>query len=65
MCLGYALTFAYLLNFSSPIAFTCMVRQKNPLQKFSHVRYTPANPFEVWFQWGRNTVFIQIKAGLI
>ena len=36
--IAYALTVAYSLNFSSPIAFTCMVRQKFFLPKFSHVR---------------------------
>ena len=35
--LAYAMTLAYLPIFSSPIAFTCMVRQKVPLPNFSRV----------------------------
>ena len=34
----YALTVAYLPNFSSPIAFTCMVRQNFSLPNISRVR---------------------------
>ena len=34
MYLAYALTVSYSPNFSSPIAFTCMV-----CQKFSHAQY--------------------------
>ena len=33
MYLAYALTVAYSLNFSSPIAFTCVVNQKFPPTK--------------------------------
>ena len=39
MYLAYALTVAYSPNFSSPIAFTCMVHQNFPLPNISHVRY--------------------------
>ena len=35
---AYALTVAYLPNFSSPIAFTCMVRQNFPLPNISHAQ---------------------------
>ena len=40
MYLAYALTVAYSPNFSSPIAFTCMVRQNFPLPNISHVQYS-------------------------
>ena len=41
MYLTYALTVAYLPNFSSPIAliFACTVRQNFPSPNISHVRY--------------------------
>ena len=38
MYLAYALTVAYSSNFSSPIAFTCMVCQNFSPPKLSHVR---------------------------
>ena len=38
MYLAYTLTVAYLPKFSSPIAFTSMVRQNFPSPNISHVR---------------------------
>ena len=32
--MAYALTVGYLPNFSSPVAFTCMIRQNFPCQIF-------------------------------
>ena len=43
MYLAYALTVAYSPNFSSPIAFTCMVRQNFPLPNISSVRILDSN----------------------
>ena len=37
MYLAYARTVTYLPHFSTPIAFTCMVRQTFPILNFSHV----------------------------
>ena len=37
--MAYALTVAYLPNFSSPIAFTCMVHQNFPPPNISRVWY--------------------------
>ena len=41
--MAYALTVAYLPNFSSPIAFTCMVHQNFTPPNISHVRYLHMN----------------------
>ena len=46
MYMAYALTVAYSPNFSSPIAFTCMVHQNFPPSNISRVLYNSFMPIQ-------------------
>ena len=58
--MAYALTVAYSPNFSSPIAFTCMVHQNFPTLNISYVQYCTKLQSDILFTAHLFTCLLQV-----